>query len=100
MASKGKRPKRLIDAIAYLRTSSATNTGKDKDSDKRQRAAIQAFAKVNGYVIVAEFYDQAVRGSDAIDQRPGFKRLLNRIAGNWILDNPKRQRRLPPENDR
>src|SRR5262245_27962211 len=32
----GKR----IDAIAYLRTSSAANVGSDKDSDKRQRAAI------------------------------------------------------------
>lgn len=30
----GKR----IDAIAYLRTSSAANVGSDKDCDKRQRA--------------------------------------------------------------
>jgi hypothetical protein len=37
----GKR----IDAIAYLRTSSAANVGSDKDSDKRQRAAIASFAK-------------------------------------------------------
>jgi len=28
-----------------LRTSSAANVGYDKDSDKRQRAAIAAFAK-------------------------------------------------------
>ena len=39
-------------AIAYLRTSSSTNTGPDKDSDKRQRAAIAAFAKAHGYIIV------------------------------------------------
>jgi len=30
-------------AIAYLRTSSAANVGTDKDSDKRQRAGIEAF---------------------------------------------------------
>jgi hypothetical protein len=43
-------------AIAYLRTSSAANVGADKDSDKRQRAAIEGFAKANGYELVAEFY--------------------------------------------
>jgi hypothetical protein len=32
--------RKAISAIAYLRTSSATNAGPDKDSDKRQRAAI------------------------------------------------------------
>jgi hypothetical protein len=39
----------LRTAIAYLRTSSAANVGTDKDSDKRQRAAIEAFAKRAGY---------------------------------------------------
>jgi hypothetical protein len=33
-----------IKAVAYLRTSSAANVGTDKDSEKRQRAAIEAFA--------------------------------------------------------
>ena len=37
--------KGLQPAVAYLRTSSAANVGADKDSDKRQRAAIDAFAK-------------------------------------------------------
>jgi DNA invertase Pin-like site-specific DNA recombinase len=53
-----------IEAVAYLRTSSAANVGADKDSDKRQRAAIAAFAKAAGYSIVAEFYDAAVSGAD------------------------------------
>ena len=35
----------------------------DKDSDKRQRRAIEAFAKAAGYNIVAEFYDAAVSGA-------------------------------------
>jgi hypothetical protein len=36
-------------AVAYLRTSSAANAGADKDSDKRQRAAIGSFAKRAGF---------------------------------------------------
>jgi DNA invertase Pin-like site-specific DNA recombinase len=76
----GKR----IDAIAYLRTSSAANVGADKDSDKRQRAAIASFAKAHGYRIVDEFYDAAVSGADPVTERPGFKVMLDRIAGNGV----------------
>jgi hypothetical protein len=76
----GKR----IDAIAYLRTSSAANVGSDKDSDKRQRAAIASFAKAHGYRIVDEFYDAAVSGADPVTERPGFKAMLDRIAGNGV----------------
>jgi hypothetical protein len=36
------------------------------NSDKRQRAAIEAFAKANGYTIVGEFYDAAVKGADPV----------------------------------
>jgi hypothetical protein len=42
------RRRKSVEAVAYLRTSSATNAGPDKDSDKRQRAAIAAFAKAHG----------------------------------------------------
>jgi hypothetical protein len=36
----------MAKAVAYIRTSSATNVGADRDSDKRQRReAIAAFAK-------------------------------------------------------
>jgi len=55
MARKELRP-----AVAYLRTSSAANTGADKDSDKRQRAAIAAFARSAGFEIVDTYYDEAV----------------------------------------
>ena len=86
--------RKQIPAVAYLRTSSATNAGPDKDSDKRQRAAIAAFAKAHGYVIVAEFYDAAVSGADPIADRPGFKDMLDRIAGNGvhtvIVESPDR----------
>ncbi len=67
-----------------MRTSSAANVGEGKDSEKRQRAAIEGYAKSAGYVIAPDdwFYDKAVRGSDAVAERPGFKAMLKRIAAN------------------
>jgi DNA invertase Pin-like site-specific DNA recombinase len=79
MANKAKVP-----AIAYLRTSSAANVGADKDSDRRQREAIAAFASRAGYELVGEFYDAAVSGADPIDTRPGFAAMLERIEGNGV----------------
>ena len=69
--------KKVEPAVAYLRTSSAANVGADKDSDKRQRAAIEAFAKQAAFTIVGEYYDAAVSGADPVDQRPGFAEMLN-----------------------
>ena len=67
-------------AVAYLRTSSATNVGADKDSDKRQLAAIEAFAKANGYEVTGVFYDAAVSGADHVHEREGFARMLAHLA--------------------
>lgn len=72
----------MTKAIAYLRTSSATNVG--GDSDVRQRAAIEAYAKANGMDIVAEYYDAAVSGRDPIETRKGFAEMLDRIEGNGV----------------
>jgi hypothetical protein len=66
MASKGKK----VEAVAYIRTSSATNVGPDKDSDKRQRAAIDAFAKRAAFTVIGEFSDPGVSGADPIETRP------------------------------
>jgi DNA invertase Pin-like site-specific DNA recombinase len=81
-------------AIAYLRTSSAANVGADKDSEKRQRVAIAAFAKAHGYEVVDSFYDAAVSGADPVGERPGFKAMMDRIAGNGvrviIVESPDR----------
>jgi DNA invertase Pin-like site-specific DNA recombinase len=60
------------------------DVGADKDSEKRQRAAIQAFAKRTEIQIVDEFYDAAVSGADPIDQRRGFTDMLKRIEGNGV----------------
>src|SRR3954452_12463821 len=80
MARAAKR----TPAVAYLRTSSAANVGTDRDSDKRQRDAIAAFAKRAGFAIVDEFYDPAVSGADPIEVRPGFAALLDRIESNGV----------------
>jgi DNA invertase Pin-like site-specific DNA recombinase len=71
-------------AVAYYRTSSAANVGADRDSEKRQRAAVEGYAKAAGYEIVDTFYDKAVSGADPIDARPGFTAMLARIAGNGV----------------
>ena len=63
-------------AVAYYRTSSAANVGADKDSERRQREAVAAYAKAARIDVVAEFYDAAVSGADPIDTRPGFAALL------------------------
>ena len=77
-----KSPKTRQTAVAYMRTSSATNTGEDKDSHKRQRAAIRAYAKSNNIKVIEWFYDEAVSGSDALEDRVGFRALLDHMLGN------------------
>jgi DNA invertase Pin-like site-specific DNA recombinase len=83
----------MTKAIAYLRTSSATNVKHAekanageiyKDSEERQRIAITNFASANGYEIVDEFYDAAVSGADPIEARNGFAAMLDRIEGNGV----------------
>ena len=72
-------------AVAYIRTSSATNVGADKDSETRQRTAIAGYAKRTRYVVVEEFRDPAVSGADPIETRPGFAiALLDRIEDNGV----------------
>ena len=82
MVQKGKVP-----AIAYLRTSSAANVGADKDSDRRQREAIAAFAKRAGYELVAEFYDAAVSGADPIESRARLRSHARAHRGQWRSDH-------------
>jgi DNA invertase Pin-like site-specific DNA recombinase len=78
------RKKEKTKVVAYLRTSSAANVGGDKDSERRQRAAITGFAKHAGFVLVGEFTDPGVSGADPIEARPGFSALLDRIEANGV----------------
>jgi DNA invertase Pin-like site-specific DNA recombinase len=77
-----------------LRTSSRTNVGAEKDSDKRQRAAIEAYAKAAGYEIIDTFYDAAVSGADPVGERSGFADMLERLMSNGartiIVESPDR----------
>ena len=86
--------KEIRKAVAYLRTSSRTKVGADKDSDKRQRAAIEAYAKAAGYEIVETFYDAAVSGADPVSERSGFAEMLERLMSNGartiIVESPDR----------
>ncbi|MER9231254.1 recombinase family protein [Mesorhizobium sp. M0622] len=70
----------MTTAVSYLRTSSKTNL--DGDSAPRQRQAIEEYAQRNGIAVVKEFYDEAVKGADPVDARPGFQDLLDYLAGN------------------
>src|SRR5437016_739137 len=80
MVIKGK----MVEAVAYIRTSSAANVGADKDSEKRQRAAIESFAKNAAFSLAGEFTDAAVSGADPIESRAGFAALLDQIEGNGV----------------
>jgi DNA invertase Pin-like site-specific DNA recombinase len=86
--------KEIKKAVTYLRTSSRTNVGADKDSDKRQRAAIEAYARAAAYEIVGEFYDAAVSGADPVSERSGFANMLERLMSNGaktiIVESPDR----------
>src|SRR5580700_4870356 len=78
------RKRNLVHSVGYVRTSSAANIGRDKDSERRQRLAIERFAKSAGYAVVDWFNDPAVSGADPIETRPGFSALLDRIEGNGV----------------
>jgi DNA invertase Pin-like site-specific DNA recombinase len=51
----------MTKAFGYMRTSSAANVGEDKDSETRQRLAIQGYADANGIEIAGWFYDAKVK---------------------------------------
>ena len=81
----------MPDKISVTRLEpDAVLVGADVAADKRQRGAIEAFAKTAGYNIVAEFHDAA----DPVAEREGFAAVLERIAGNGvrtiIVESPDR----------
>jgi DNA invertase Pin-like site-specific DNA recombinase len=43
-----------------------------------------AYAKAAGVELVAEFNDEAVSGTDAVESRPGFRLMLERLLSNGV----------------
>jgi DNA invertase Pin-like site-specific DNA recombinase len=74
----------LTPAFGYLRTSTATNVGPEKDSDTRQRVAIEAAAARSGHYIREWFYDAAIKGSVEVNKRPAFMAMLAALAANGV----------------
>jgi len=66
----------MIRCVSYLRTSSLTNSGSDKDSQSRQEAVISTYAEQHGYKIVESAYDEGRSGADPLVDREGFNALL------------------------
>jgi DNA invertase Pin-like site-specific DNA recombinase len=83
-----------VTAVAYFRTSSATNVGADKDSLARQQSAVRACAAARGLELVGEYFDAAVSGADPVDARPGFCAMLAYMLNNGarivIVENASR----------
>jgi DNA invertase Pin-like site-specific DNA recombinase len=69
-------PRKKIKAVAYYRTSSASNVGADKDSQLRQAEAVEVYAK-GRHELVESFNDPAISGADPVASRPGFAALLS-----------------------
>src|SRR5215469_14662007 len=84
----------MAPAFGYLRTSSAANVGEQKDSERRQRAAVEAFARSAGYQVVGWYRDPAVSGTDPVTKRPGFSAMLEELVADGvktiIVESPDR----------
>jgi DNA invertase Pin-like site-specific DNA recombinase len=79
-----KRLTNKVKSLAYLRTSSASNVGEDRDSHIRQLAAIERYASTAGLeIVLPPYYDAAVSGADPVDARPGFGQMLA-----YLSDHP------------
>jgi len=74
--------KSTIKAVSYLRVSGAGQI--DGDGFTRQRASIAKRAKSLGMVIVDEYEDAGVSGTNEMDDRPGLSALLDRIDSNGV----------------
>lgn len=72
----------MVEAVAYLRTSSAANV--DGHSPHRQSDAIMGYAGRAGCQISVAFWDAAVSGADPIETREGFAALMSHCEAERI----------------
>ena len=66
-----------------------------RHSEKRQRHAIQGFAKRGGFEIIAEFYDAAVSGADPIEFTRGLRGPSGSDRGQRRADRASPNRTYP-----
>ena len=70
--------------VGYMRTSTKTNVGENKDSDKRQMRTIKNFCKTQKYNLVETFYDKNISGTKPLDERPELLRAAEYCVENKI----------------
>jgi DNA invertase Pin-like site-specific DNA recombinase len=83
----------MTAAVAYFRISSVTNVGEDKDSQTRQRLAVEGYAARHGLEIVHEYCDAAVKSGDRVGLRPGFAEMIAYMSSNGAVPSWSRARR-------
>jgi len=78
-------------AIGYLRVSTdeQANSGLGLDA---QRAAIEGWARREGYTIAAWFCDEGISGGAALEDRPGILGAIDALDDGYVLAIAKRDR--------
>ena len=71
-----------MKCYSYVRVSGKSQI--DGDGFPRQRAAIDAWAAVNGYALVEEFEEKGVGGDNEWEQRPTFSDMVGKILDNGV----------------
>ena len=83
-ANRRRHARRIgVKAIAYFRTSSATNVGEDKDMLKRQRAAVEAW---QGSDVILRLIEIEARGG--VELRYDVKRPEFELVA-WLPPSPR-----------
>jgi DNA invertase Pin-like site-specific DNA recombinase len=72
----------MTKAFSYLRVSGKGQVS--GDGFPRQRAAIRAYAKANGYAIAREFADEGVSGAVETTNRPAFAEMVAVLHSNGV----------------
>ena len=72
-------------SVVYIRTSSETNIGREKDSEGRQQKICTTFARQNKFEVVKEFAD-VCSGKITVLDRHGFKQLYRYCEEKSVRD--------------
>lgn len=72
----------MVKAFSYLRVSGKGQVS--GDGFPRQRAAIKAYAKTNGFTVVREFADEGVSGAIETTNRAAFSEMVATLHSNGV----------------